>query len=93
MELLKTEDRTVFDTSAVSRGFFIYGKHRSWKTGINGLFSHVSETEILVQFLPDIRNVTSHYRIQAEEVKRAEWELLISGDLQDMFEVKRNGTA
>ncbi len=83
----------MFDTSAISRGFFIYGKHRSWKTGVNGLVSQVSETEILVQFLPDIQNAAKHYRIQAEEVKREEWELLISENLQDIFEVKHDGAA
>ncbi len=83
----------MFDTSAISRGFFIYGKHRSWKTGVNGLVSQVSETEILVQFLPDIPNTAKHYLIQAEEVKREEWKLLISGDLQNIFEVNGNGTA
>lgn len=92
MPILKTEERSSFDTAALSRGFFIYGRHRSWSRGVNGLVSMVTAEELLVQFLPDIRNVTNHYRIRAEEVAAGEWELRISSDLKQSEEVAADGT-
>lgn len=82
MAILKNENRNVFDTTQIQRGFFIFGKHQSWPKGVNGLIADVREPELLVQFLPDIRNVTNHYRIQAEDVASGEWELRISPDLE-----------
>lgn len=93
MAILKSENRNVFDTTQIKRGFFIYGKHRSWPVGINGLVAHAVETELVVQFLPDIRNVTNHYHIQAEEVAGGEWELKISPDLESFLEAEEEGDA
>lgn len=88
MDIIKNQEMAMFDTTVIDRGFFIYGKHQSWSAGVNGLVANITATEILVQFLPSIRNVTNHYRIQAEEVVKGEWEIRISADL---VEVESNG--
>lgn len=93
MAILKSENRKVFDTTQIQRGFFIFGKHQSWAEGINGLIADASETELLVQFLPAIRNVTNHYRIQAEDVAGGEWELKISQDLESALRTEEVANA
>lgn len=92
MPILKTEEKNVFDTAAISRGFFIFGRHKSWEEGVNGLVAGVTEDEILVQFLPGLRNVTNHYRILAEEAAAGEWELRVSANLKQTEEVEFDGT-
>ena len=93
MAILTTTKRPAFDRAAVIRGAFILGRHKSWEKGVNGLVADVTENELLVQFLPEIRNVTNQYRIPAEEVASGEWELRISPDLQEIEEVGKIGTA
>lgn len=91
MGILKNEERTVFDTTVIGRGAFIFGCHKSWNRGVNGLIAEATEKELVVQFLPEIRNVTNHYRIQADEVAAGEWELRISPDLKQTWEVGESG--
>ena len=86
--ITKKVEKEVFDTAALRRGFFIFGRHRSWLKGVNGLIAHVSENEILVQFLPDVKNVTNHYRILVTDISTGEWEIRISEDLTETEEVK-----
>lgn len=93
MALVKTEGKYVFDTTQIQRGFFIVGRHRSWLHPVNGLVASVAEGELLVQFLPKIRNVTNHYHVRADEVESGEWELHISPDLVTVEEVVPDGTA
>lgn len=93
MEILKDMEQKVFNIAVLSRGYFIYGKHRSWPEGVNGLIANVAEEELLVQFLPGIRNVTNHYRIRAEDTANGEWELKISRDLKSIEEVGSIGTS
>lgn len=90
--MITNKEIVVFDPIKVQRGFFIYGKHRSWTEGVNGLVANVTKEEILVQFLPSIRNVTNHYRIRAEEVKQGEWELRISAELREEKDNESSGT-
>ena len=86
--ITKTIEKEIFDPAAIGRGFFIFGKHSSWPAGVNGLVAHVTEEEILVQFLPDVRNVTNHYRISVSDIAQGEWNLRISENLTEMEEIK-----
>lgn len=91
MELIKKEDRAVFNTDWICRGFFIMGKHRSWSGARNGLVARVGLTELAVQFVPDVPGAASHYRIRAEDVSGGEWELKISPDMVMVEEVGGHG--
>ncbi len=91
--ITKKIEKEVFNTAAIDRGFFIFGKHRSWAEGLNGLVANVTEEEILVQFLPDVRNVTNHYRIRVSDVANGEWDLRFSADLLDGEEVTADGAS
>lgn len=93
MELIQREDRAVFDTGWIRRGFFIIGKHQSWAVPRNGLIAGVGLTELVIQFVPEIPNVTSHYRIRAEDVSAGQWELKISSDLVVIEEVGAHGAS
>lgn len=92
MAILKSEEQQVFDPAAVRRGYFVFCRHKSWDKGVNGLAASVAEKELLVQFLPEIRNVTNHCRIRAEEVAAGEWELRVSADLKGTEEAGSIGT-
>ena len=96
MAILKRSERDVFDTAQIKRGYFVSGQHKSWSEAVNGLVADVSEDELLIQFLPEIRNVTNHYRIRTEEVAAGEWILKLSPDLVTVEEVEgaaKDGTA
>lgn len=95
MAILKRSERDVFDTAQIKRGYFVCGQHKSWPEAVNGLAADVSEDELLIQFLPEIRNVTNHYRIRAEEVAAGEWDLKVSPDLVivETVEATKDGIA
>lgn len=63
MAIIKSITTDVFDVSAVKKNDFIRARHKSWAEDdvVNGLVASVSEKEIIVAYLPEVRNVRSHF--------------------------------
>lgn len=67
-------------------GWCIFVKHSSWSEGISGYIANISDTEIIVQYNPDIHNVRNHFFIPVLEVVNGEWEIRVSDTLKDVYE-------
>lgn len=93
MAIIKNITTDVFDTASVKRGDFIRARHRSWAEDdiVNGLVASVSEKKIIVAFLPEVRNVRSHFYIPVNEVVDGQWSIIISKDLTESEEFKITG--
>lgn len=78
--------RKVFDLETISEGAVLYGKHETWDSGLVGIIVIATESFLVVQYFPSIRNVTNHFRIPISEVLAGEWELRVSSDLKEIKE-------
>ena len=93
MAIIKSITTDVFDVSAVKKNDFIRARHKSWAKDdvVNGLVASVSEKEIIVAYLPEVRNVRSHFFIPVTEVVDGQWSIIISKDLTESEEFKITG--
>lgn len=85
MALITEKPESVFDTSEIKAGYLLYAKHFSWKEGIGGFVTAVTEKEIVVQYHPGIGNVTNHFIMQAKDVAAGDWEIRYSADLSEVI--------
>ena len=72
---------SIFNTEEIKRGTLIYAKHRSWTQPLLGMVTSVTEDKAIVQYLPDIGNVTNHFFLCVAEVENLEWELRYTNDM------------
>ncbi len=82
--LITQKPETVFDTSEIKTGYLVYAKNFSWREGISGFVTAVTDKEIVVQYHPGIGNVTNHFFIRASEVEAGDWEIRYSIDLSEV---------
>ncbi len=78
--LLIDKTGKVFDETEITRGTLIFAKHLTWDAGLSGIVTQVTENEIRVQYLPQIRNVMNHFFVKSDEVQRGEWFIRYSND-------------
>lgn len=84
MALVIEKSEFVINTDEIKIGHLLYAKHVSWKTGMSGFVTTVTEKEIVVQYHPKIGNVTNHFVIQAQEAVAGDWEIRYSADLSEI---------
>lgn len=88
MELIIEETRKVFNFEAIKPRWCVYAKHRSWVEGKCGFVTAMTQTELTVQYAPDIRNVSNHLFIPVEQVEHGEWLIRVSPDLKNVYELE-----
>ena len=86
MELIIEKPESVLNTSEIKTGMLVYAKHVSWKCGISGFVTAITEKEMIVQYHPRIGNVTNHFFISAKEVAAGDWHIRYSTDLSEVYE-------
>lgn len=86
MELIIEKPESVLNTSEIKTGMLVYAKHVSWKYGISGFVTAITEKEMIVQYHPKIGNVTNHFFINAKEVAAGDWQIRYSADLSEVYE-------
>ncbi len=86
MELIIEKPECVLNTSEIKTGMLVYAKHVSWKCGISGFVTAITEKEMIVQYHPRIGNVTNHFFINAKEVVNGDWQIRYSTDLSEVYE-------
>lgn len=86
MELIIEKPECVLNTSEIKTGMLVYAKHVSWKCGISGFVTAITEKEMIVQYHPRIGNVTNHFFINAKEVAAGDWQIRYSTDLSEVYE-------
>ena len=86
MELIIEKPESVLNTSEIKTGMLVYAKHVSWKCGISGFVTAITEKEMIVQYHPRIGNVTNHFFINAKEVAAGDWQIRYSADLSEVYE-------
>lgn len=84
--LVKDKTIKVFDLEHIKRGTLVYAKHETWPKGKTGLLTDISDTELTVQYHPDISNVMNHFFLPVKEVIKGEWEVKWSNDLKEIYE-------
>lgn len=85
MTLITEKPENVFDTEAIKPGYLVYAKHFSWKEGIGGFVTAVTDKEVVVQYHPGIGNVTNHFIMQAQDVAAGNWEIRYSADMKEII--------
>lgn len=75
MGLVKEKKANAFDTTAISKGCFIFVESLNGNEPRAGIVTRVSETEIEVLFLPKISNVTNRFVISVSDISqyRVRW--------------------
>ncbi len=73
-----------FDLSEIKQGDVCWAKHRSWEEGIAGFISAATEDELIVQYHPNIGNVTNHAIINVKDVVDDKWQIRWSSDLTEV---------
>ncbi len=86
MELIIEKPESVLNTLEIKTGMLVYAKHVSWKCGISGFVTAITEKEMIVQYHPRIGNVTNHFFINAKEVAAGDWQIRYSTDLSKVYE-------
>lgn len=86
MEFIIEKPESVLNTSEIKTGMLVYAKHVSWKCGISGFVTAITEKEMIVQYHPRIGNVTNHFFINAKEVAAGDWQIRYSTDLSEVYE-------
>ncbi|MCM1245498.1 MAG: DUF5026 domain-containing protein [Roseburia sp.] len=88
MGLITEKPAAVYDLSQIYPGCVCFGRHRTWDEGKTGVVTSVTESQITVQYHPDIGNVTNHFVIPISEVTEQEWEIRWSADLSNISEYR-----
>lgn len=88
MSLVIEKPRVAFDLTEIVRGYLLWGRHRTWNEGKAGFVTSATEERLIVQYYPEIGNVTNHFIIPVSEVVDGQWEIRWS---YDMTEVKEHG--
>ena len=85
MALVIEREESVYDLSRIAPGCLLYGRHRTWPEGRAGIVTAARDKILIVQFRPEIGNVTNHLLIPVEEVLGGEWEIRWSPDLSEVY--------
>ena len=86
MELVIEKPITAYDLTLIRRGTLLYGKHKTWSEGKAGFVTSAKEEQLIVQYHPDIGNVTNHFIIPVSEAVSGQWEIRWSADLTEIHE-------
>lgn len=79
--LIKKSEASRFDLDEIKRGTLIWAQHESWFSPEMGYVTDASEDQLVVQYPPTTRNVTSHFFVPASEVAAGQWTIRYSNDL------------
>ncbi len=91
MALLIEQSEVSYDLNQIGRGCLLWGRHYTWKEGKAGFVTSATKEQLIVQYHPDISNVTNHFIIPVSEVEKGQWEIRWSVDMLKIQEY--NGTA
>ena len=80
MELVIEKPVAAYDLTLIKRGMLIFGKHNTW------FVTSAKEDQLIVQYHPDIGNVTNHFFIPVSEAVDGQWEIRWSADLTEVHE-------
>ena len=86
MALIKETTGDEFDLTAVKKGWLMWCKHKSWDFDRKGIITSAKKDELIVQFYPEISNVTNHTIIPIGEVVAGQWHIRWSNDLTEVYE-------
>lgn len=86
MSLVIEQPILVFNLEQIKRGNLFWGKHSTWKKGEAGFVTSVTEKQLIIQYHPQIGNVTNHFRVPISEVGDGQWEIRWSVDMSEVFE-------
>lgn len=75
-----------FDTNAIKRGTLIWAKHKTWKQAEAGFVITALPNEVIVQYPPQIGNVTNHFFIPVKEAAAGDWEIRFTNDVKQVYE-------
>ena len=92
MALISENVQPTFNLEEIGKGWLIHGKHSTWDEGKAGIVTSAKAMELVVQFYPNIENVTNHYFIRVDEVVDGQWEIRWSKDLSEVFEYDNSET-
>ena len=81
MALVKTVEKSVFDTKLVNEGDLIYVGYVKWIDPILGIVIRVSERDITILYHPKIANVTNRHVLRAEAVVEGGYTIRWTSDL------------
>lgn len=81
-----------FNTEEIKRGTLIYAKHRTWAEAEKGFVVSANTEEVIVQYPPNIGNVTNHFFLFASEVAAGDWEIRYSNDMLEILTYPEGGT-
>lgn len=81
MSLIVEKKSSVFDTDRIQSGDLIYAKHSSWENGKSGIVTAAYESQLRVQYVAPIGNVTNYFRIRPDEVGQGLWDIRWTKDL------------
>lgn len=84
MSLITEKQTAVFDLTQVNRGNLLWGRHTSWNEGKAGFVTSATENQLIVQYFPDIGNITNHFIIPLTEVLDGQWEIRWSVDMSQV---------
>ena len=83
--MLVDDERQIYNLSKIKEGSAVWAKHQTWNKGKIGLIAIAREENLIIQYQPDIRNVTNHYQIPVQQAASGEWEIRISEDLRNII--------
>lgn len=78
--MIKTVTSPCFDMDIIQKGTIIWAKHDSWREGITGIVSDITENKITVIFLRTITNTQNHFFVNLNEILNNEWQIRYSAD-------------
>lgn len=84
--LIKEKTIHVYDLGQIHKGTLIYAKHKSWSEGKCGFVNTATDIELIIQYHPNLANITNHFFLPVEEIIRGEWEVRWSNDLKAVYE-------
>lgn len=85
-ELVTEKPRAAFDLAEICRGYLLWGRHRTWDEGKAGFVTSATEDQLIVQYYPEIGNVTNHFIIPVSEAADGQWEIRWSADMTGIKE-------
>lgn len=89
MALVVEKPEISYDLTQIQRGYLLWGRHYTWNEGKAGFVTSATEEQLIVQYHPDIGNVTNHFVIPVSEVVDGQWELRWSSDMSEIFEYEQ----
>jgi len=84
MALVIETPTSSFDMSAIKPGNLCWAKREGMDEAVTGFISAATADELIVQYHPDIGNVTNHAIISISDVIDGKWQIRWSSDLVEI---------